>query len=55
MMGLQTPLFAKHVEAGARIVDFGGWDMPLRYGSQIEEHLAVRQHEIGRASCRERV
>ena len=44
MMGLQTPLFAKHVEAGARIVDFGGWDMPLHYGSQIEEHLAVRQH-----------
>ena len=44
MMGLQTPLYAKHVEAGARIVDFGGWDMPLHYGSQIEEHLAVRRH-----------
>ena len=42
--GMQTPLYAKHVEAGARIVDFGGWDMPLHYGSQIEEHLAVRQH-----------
>ena len=43
-MGLQTPLYAKHVEAGARIVNFGGWDMPLHYGSQIEEHRAVRQH-----------
>ncbi|MGB5471664.1 MAG: glycine cleavage system aminomethyltransferase GcvT [Woeseiaceae bacterium] len=43
-MGLQTPLYDKHVEAGARIVDFGGWDMPLHYGSQKEEHLAVRQN-----------
>jgi aminomethyltransferase len=43
-MGLKTPLYDKHVEAGARIVDFGGWDMPLHYGSQKEEHHAVRQH-----------
>ncbi|RLA22518.1 MAG: glycine cleavage system aminomethyltransferase GcvT [Gammaproteobacteria bacterium] len=43
-MGKQTPLYAKHVEAGARIVDFGGWDMPLHYGSQMEEHHAVRKH-----------
>jgi aminomethyltransferase len=43
-MGLKTPLYAKHVESGARIVDFGGWDMPLHYGSQIEEHHAVRRH-----------
>ncbi len=42
-MGLKTPLYDKHVEAGARIVDFGGWDMPLHYGSQKEEHHAVRQ------------
>jgi len=42
MMGLKTPLYDKHVEAGARIVDFGGWDMPLHYGSQKEEHHAVR-------------
>jgi len=41
-MGSKTPLFEKHVEAGARIVDFGGWDMPLHYGSQKEEHHAVR-------------
>ena len=42
-MGSKTPLYDKHVEAGARIVDFGGWDMPLHYGSQKEEHHAVRQ------------
>ena len=38
-----TPLAATHVAAGARMVDFGGWDMPLAYGSQLEEHHAVRQ------------
>ena len=43
-MGLQTPLYQKHVDAGARIVDFGGWDMPIQYQSLIEEHHAVRQH-----------
>ena len=43
-MGLQTPLFDKHNECGARIVDFGGWDMPLHYGSQKEEHHAVRRN-----------
>lgn len=42
-MGLKTPKHAEHVKAGARIVDFGGWDMPLHYGSQIEEHHAVRR------------
>ena len=42
-MGSRTPLYDKHVEAGARIVDFGGWDMPLHYGSQKEEHFAVRE------------
>lgn len=31
-----------HREAGAKMVDFGGWDMPIHYGSQIEEHHAVR-------------
>ena len=41
-MGSKTPLFDKHTEAGARIVDFGGWEMPLHYGSQKEEHHAVR-------------
>lgn len=43
-MGSKTPLYDKHVEAGARIVDFGGWDMPLHYGSQKEEHHAVRSN-----------
>jgi aminomethyltransferase len=42
-MGLKTPLYALHVASGAKIVDFGGWDMPLHYGSQIEEHHAVRR------------
>ena len=42
-MGKQTPFFDCHNKAGAKIVDFGGWDMPLNYGSQIEEHHAVRQ------------
>ncbi len=42
-MGLRTPLFALHQSAGAKMVDFGGWDMPLHYGSQLEEHHAVRQ------------
>ncbi len=43
-MGQKTPLYQCHVDAGAKIVDFGGWDMPLHYGSQLEEHHAVRQH-----------
>lgn len=42
-MGQKTPLYEQHVDAGAKIVDFGGWDMPLHYGSQVEEHHAVRQ------------
>jgi aminomethyltransferase len=42
-MGLKTPLYDTHVRQGAKIVDFGGWDMPLHYGSQIEEHHAVRR------------
>jgi aminomethyltransferase len=42
-MGRRTPLFDLHVAGGARIVDFGGWDMPVGYGSQIEEHHAVRR------------
>lgn len=38
----KTPLNAVHRALGARMVDFGGWDMPVNYGSQIEEHRAVR-------------
>ena len=39
----QTPLNAVHRAAGAKMVDFGGWEMPVSYGSQIEEHHAVRR------------
>ena len=39
----RTPLYPIHVAAGAKLVDFGGWDMPLHYGSQIDEHHAVRR------------
>ncbi|MEA5446388.1 glycine cleavage system aminomethyltransferase GcvT [Gammaproteobacteria bacterium AB-CW1] len=42
-MGNRTPLYDQHVALGARMVDFGGWDMPVNYGSQIEEHHKVRQ------------
>ena len=39
----KTVLNETHRALGARMVDFGGWDMPINYGSQIEEHHAVRQ------------
>jgi aminomethyltransferase len=39
----QTPLNAKHREANAKLVDFSGWEMPIHYGSQIEEHHQVRK------------
>lgn len=41
-MSERTALYDEHVNAGARMVDFAGWDMPLNYGSQIEEHNIVR-------------
>jgi len=37
-----TPLHDLHIEAGGRMVDFAGWDMPLHYGSQLKEHRLVR-------------
>jgi aminomethyltransferase len=42
-MGKKTPLYATHVHENAKMVDFAGWDMPLHYGSQIQEHHQVRQ------------
>ncbi len=39
----QTPLNALHRALGAKMTDFGGWEMPLHYGSQIEEHHRVRR------------
>jgi aminomethyltransferase len=41
-MSNKTVLHGKHLEAGAKMVDFYGWEMPINYGSQIEEHHAVR-------------
>jgi aminomethyltransferase len=40
---LRTPLYDRHVALGARMVDFGGWDMPQQYTSIKDEHLAVRR------------
>ncbi|MDR0702855.1 MAG: glycine cleavage system protein T, partial [Azoarcus sp.] len=41
-LSLRTPLHALHLAAGAHMVDFAGWSMPVHYGSQIREHHAVR-------------
>jgi aminomethyltransferase len=43
-MGNRTPLYEEHLAAGGKLVDFAGWEMPINYGSQLEEHHAVRQH-----------
>ncbi|MEO5573378.1 MAG: glycine cleavage system aminomethyltransferase GcvT [Gammaproteobacteria bacterium] len=42
-MGNRTPLYDEHIAANAKIVDFAGWDMPIHYGSQVEEHHQVRR------------
>lgn len=42
-MGNRTPLYDAHLAQGAKMVDFSGWDMPIHYGSQIEEHHQVRR------------
>lgn len=41
-MGQRTALYDAHLEAGAKMVDFAGWDMPIHYGSQLNEHQVVR-------------
>jgi aminomethyltransferase len=41
-MNNHTALHAEHIKLDAKMVDFFGWDMPINYGSQIEEHNAVR-------------
>mgnify|MGYP000556523359 CR=1 FL=1 len=41
-LNAKTALYEVHQSSGAKLVDFGGWDMPLHYGSQIEEHNIVR-------------
>jgi aminomethyltransferase len=40
----QTPLKQEHLTAGGRLIEFAGWEMPLTYRSQLEEHAAVRQN-----------
>ncbi len=64
-MGQQTPLHDEHLRQGAKMVDFAGWDMPIHYGSQVEEHHAVRRGagmfdvshmtvvDLGGARCRD--
>ncbi|RMH17913.1 MAG: glycine cleavage system aminomethyltransferase GcvT [Gammaproteobacteria bacterium] len=42
-MAKQTPLYSAHARCNAKFVDFGGWALPIHYGSQIREHEAVRQ------------
>ena len=41
-MGNRTALYDMHLASEAKIVDFGGWDMPIHYGSQLQEHNTVR-------------
>ncbi|MFN4813983.1 MAG: glycine cleavage system aminomethyltransferase GcvT, partial [Pseudanabaena sp.] len=38
----RTPLYDLHVSSGARLVEFGGWEMPVQYQGIIAEHKAVR-------------
>jgi aminomethyltransferase len=42
-MAKKTPLHSRHVDLGAKTIDFGGWEMPIHYGSQIAEHHHVRR------------
>lgn len=42
-MANKTVLYDKHIQSNAKMVDFHGWEMPINYGSQLEEHHAVRQ------------
>ncbi len=43
-MSKRTVLYQKHLDAGGKIVDFAGWEMPINYGSQLAEHKQVREH-----------
>ncbi|OQW93399.1 MAG: glycine cleavage system protein T [Beggiatoa sp. IS2] len=42
-MGKKTPLYSKHLQAHAKMLDFAGWEMPWHYGSQLDEHHQVRR------------
>ena len=39
----QTPLYPRHIALGAKMADFGGWDMPIEYVGSVAEHTAVRE------------
>ena len=39
----RTPLYSLHRELGAKLIDFGGWEMPVQYRGILEEHQAVRE------------
>jgi aminomethyltransferase len=45
-MPARTPLYDAHLEAGAKMVEFAGWELPIRFGSLVDEHHAVR-HRAG--------
>src|SRR5579885_3259900 len=40
----RTPLYEQHRALGGRLVEFGGWEMPVQYSSILDEHRAVRTH-----------
>ena len=42
-MPKRTPLYSTHVRLGGRLIEFGGWEMPVQYSSIMAEHQAVRQ------------
>jgi hypothetical protein len=39
----RTPLFAAHQRAGGKLIEFGGWEMPVQYSTITDEHLCVRR------------
>ena len=39
----RTPLFSTHQRLGGKLIEFGGWEMPVQYTSIVDEHLAVRR------------
>lgn len=43
-MNQHTPLYQAHLDANAKMVDFAGWDMPIHYGSQVNEHHIIRNN-----------
>jgi len=43
MIMKRTPLFDVHQQLGAKLIEFGGWEMPVYYSGIVAEHLAVRQ------------